>query len=157
MIRLLTEKILFEEYLSLSSIGMSNFINYEDKNGTGREFYITASIFSSKLDEILKAFDEKIVNSPDFIKIKEKDKKFIEEIRKDRLFKKFKKAKKNRHVKPNFKNMIKQMENFKTMSKNDMKNLGDYDTVLSKLIPNLEATVKNLEVIEEAIETIENG
>jgi len=147
----------FEEYISLNSIGMSNFINYEDKHDTGREFFITASIFSKKLDGILKAFDERIINSQDFIKIKEKDKDFLEKIRKDRAFKKFKKAKKNRYVKPSFKNMIKQMETFKVMSKNDIENLGEYDTILSKLIPNLEATVKNLEVIEEAIKTIENG
>jgi len=147
----------FEEYLFLNSIGLGNFVNFEDKNNTGREFYITASIFSVKLDELLKAFDEKIINNPDFIKIKEKDKDFIEKIRRDKAFKKFKKAKKNRHVKPNFKSMINQMEIFKAMSENDMENLGEYDILLSKLIPNLEATVRNLEVIEESIKTIENG
>jgi len=147
----------FEEYLSLNSIGMSNFINYEDKSGSGREFFITASIFSKKLDEILKAFDEKIINSDDFIKIKEKDKNFIKEIGKTRAFKKFKKSKKNRNIRPGFENTINMMYKMKQMAREDTENLKEYDELLLKIIPNLEATVKNLGIIEKAIETIEKG
>ena len=56
----------FQEYLSLNAMGMSSFISFEDKNNTGREFFITASIFSSKLDAILDVFNERIMNSPRF-------------------------------------------------------------------------------------------
>jgi len=146
----------FEEYFSLISVGLSNFINYEDKNDTGREFYITASIFSEKLDKILEVFDEKIIQNPDFIKIKEKDKDFIKTIRKKRAFKKFKKSKRFRNIKPSFENILNHMGTFKAMSKND-KNLTDYDKVITKLTVNLEATVENIIVIEETIKTIENS
>ena len=82
---------------------------------------------------------------------------FIEKIRKDRAFKKFKKAKKNKNIKLSFENMIDHMGTFKKMSENDITNLKEYDTVLSKLVANLKATIKNFQVIEEAIKTIENG
>jgi len=147
----------FEEYLSLNSMGLSNFINYEDKNGTGREFYITATIFSDKLGELLEAFDERIINSDDFIKIKEKDKDFIQKIKKERKFKKFKKSKKNRNIKPSFKNMIELMYRMKQMVREDGENLKEYDEILLKLIPNLEATIENFQIIEKAIETIEKS
>jgi len=144
----------FDEYLSMNSVGMSNFISYEDKNNTGREFFITASIFSEKLDELLKVFDERIINSADFIKIKEKDTDYIKEVRKSRAFKKFKKSKKNRNIKPSFENILNHMGTFKAMSKED--GLDDYEKVITKLTANLKATIKNFKVIEKTIETIGN-
>jgi len=144
----------FEEYISLSSSGMSSFLNYEDENNTGREFYITATIFSKKLDEILKAFDERIINSPDFIKIKEKDEDFIKKIKKERAFKKFKKSKKNRNIIPRFETIINMVETLKEIGEKE-DGMEEYGDLILGLLANLEKTIENLELIEEAIKTIE--
>ena len=146
----------FEEYFTLNSIGISNFINFKDENDTGREFYITATIFSQKLDEILKTFDERIINNPDFIKIKEKDKKFIEKIKKERAFKKFKKSKKNRNIKPRIETIINMVETLKEIGEREGE-MEEYGNLISKLLANLEKTMQNLKLIEEAIKTIENS
>ncbi|KZX15875.1 hypothetical protein [Methanobrevibacter curvatus] len=144
----------FEEYISLSSTGVSSFLNYKDENNTGREFYITGSIFSKKLDGILKAFDEKVINSPDFIKIKEKDKYFIENLRNERAFKKFKKSKKNRNIKPRFETIINMVKTLKGIGENEGE-MEEYGDLISELLANLEKTIENLELIEKAIKNIE--
>jgi len=141
----------------MNSVSMSKFITYEDKSDTSREFFISGTIFSGKLDELLEAFDERIITNNDFIKIKEKDKSFLEKIKKDRKFKKFKKSKRNRNIKPSFHSTIEIMLTLRHIADEETENVDEYDKLLSKIIPNLESTVENLEIIEAAIETIEKS
>jgi hypothetical protein len=146
----------FEEYILLNFVEIAKFMKYESKN-SDRELYDSAKSLSDGLENLLKLFDERIINTSEFNKIREKDKYFVKscvnnEITIENIDNMSQIIK---EIHSTFQTLTIYMRGLNKIAKEYDVDGDEYDKVLSKLVKNLESTVNNLESIEENIKFVQ--
>ncbi|MDR2624595.1 MAG: hypothetical protein LBC39_08570 [Methanobrevibacter sp.] len=151
----------FNEFLALAIIEFDKFLDHvPEKDDGDRELYNSGTIFSDSLGRLLKLFKEKVVESPDFDKALEDPQSYLESINLPSDIKKniidfvMNNFDELCEFKEKYEGMTVCMKGLYELSKEE--NDKEYETLLSKLVNNMESVMEHVKNIDNCFEKLLN-